>query len=98
MEKYGILYAKSKVYQEKILISHDRWRIWRGMPEGAVHEKAAKDAYLFDITEGEQWFTDQSPIYDAISTGILDCNGKYPCIVAKLPNPIFHYLKIEQTK
>jgi hypothetical protein len=40
------------------------------------------------LTQGQEWFTDKSPLFDAIETGILNCNGIYQCKVTLVENTI----------
>lgn len=78
---YEFFWIDSNVKQRKLLISHSIWEEYNSMPKlTEAQEKRAK-AFLKYHTKGNQWFTDKSPLYDSISTGILNCNGQYKCIV-----------------
>lgn len=76
---YEFEYPNKGVKQTKLLISHGDWEKWRAMPENNKREERDKAHFWEKVTKGEQWFTDKSPLFDAIPTGILECNGIYPC-------------------
>ena len=86
--KYRITYESNGFIQEKYLISHDDYEniikeynilineleIKRDYSAAKFLKKELK--YLF----GEHWFTDRSPIYYSIETGIIKLlNGNYKC-------------------
>lgn len=72
------------VVQQKRLIKHSDYLKIKGLPETTDAEKELKEAALFAITGGKEWFTDKSPLFDAIKTAILDCNGVHSCKVIDL--------------
>jgi hypothetical protein len=81
---YHIHYPEYNVIQEKVLISHEIYLEYKNMPSATeAQNKRAKD-FLKYHTKGKEWFTDQSPLWDAIETGILNCNGIHKCIVTKV--------------
>lgn len=66
---YQIEYLRSKVIQYKVLIPH------------SLYEKLKLEGKLKQIGE---YFTDASPLFEAIATGILNCNGgKSPVKIIK---------------
>jgi hypothetical protein len=85
MKEYEIYYPSYNVRQRKILISHSIYENYREMPyDNETQIKEAKK-YLKLQTKGQEWFTDQSPFFDAISTGFVKCStGFYPCIVKEI--------------
>jgi hypothetical protein len=76
--KYLFYYPDYNIRQEKVLIPHEAWELSREMSP----DKGKK--YLKEQSSGEEWFTDKSPLFEAIKTGILNCNGIHKCIVTKL--------------
>lgn len=75
---YNIHYPDRDIRQVKILIPHNEYlRISELEPDEYKRE-------LKRITKGHEWFTDQSPYYQAITTNIIDCNGQYKCIVTPI--------------
>jgi len=72
---YSFYYPEYGVYQEKILISHNDYLTVKVLPEDSGKEEKRKDKALKILTKGKQWFTDKSPLYDAIITQVLQCNG-----------------------
>ncbi len=71
---------RNGMQQEKVLIKHLWWLYIKLLPE-KVYKRAIKC-----ITEDNEWFTDQSPLYEAIGSGKLRIyNGSYvPCTVELL--------------
>ncbi len=74
---YKIVYDNG-VQQIKNLVSHEDW----------LSTKDRKDWKKVQLELfGEAWFTDQSPLFEAISTGVLDLleqqGGKIPCTLEK---------------
>lgn len=63
---YRITYPKYKVQQTKNLVSHDRWKELMKMVEDKVVEKD-----VIKKTFGESFFTDKSPLGDALISGKL---------------------------
>jgi hypothetical protein len=66
------------ITQSKQLIRHSDYLKVKELP---IDEQ---DAALDELTGGKEWFTDKSPYYDAIKTGVLNCNGIYLCKVVDL--------------
>lgn len=76
---YRIEYPHRNVVQYKLLIPHCAYKM-----SGLLPAEVGK-RYLKRITRGNEWFTDKSPIYAAISSGILECyGGPVQCIITKL--------------
>lgn len=73
---YIFTYPDIGVIQEKVLISHDDYLRIKEIKDPDEYK-----AELKKLTKGMEWFTDKSPLYEAIFTGILNCNGIYKCIV-----------------
>jgi len=61
-----------------ILIKHQDYLRFKYHPDDT--EKIAKEKKTLEkqITSGQQWFTDESPLFKSITTGLLDCNGIHP--------------------
>ncbi len=72
------------ITQKKILVSHSDWGIWRSLPEQTDEQIAVKESFWDEKTKGQPWFTDKSPLYDAIETGILNCNGKHSVTIIQM--------------
>jgi hypothetical protein len=85
---YEFHYPQSKVRQHKILISHDDYLTVKAMPEETKEQAFDKKKAMKSLTQGQEWFTDKSPLFDAIETGILNCNGIYQCKVTLVENTI----------
>lgn len=83
---YQFTYPDKNVVQSKVIVSHDDYLIWKGMPEETDEQAAAKDLYWKSKTGGHEWFTDKSPYYDSIHTGVLNCNGRHLCNVQPIPD------------
>lgn len=77
---YEFHYINSGVVQQKVLIKDLWYRYSKLLPE-----KGRKRA-MKCIVGSNEWFTDKSPLYEAINSGKLQIyNGTYvPCIVTKL--------------
>jgi hypothetical protein len=74
--RYSIYYPRCNARQEKTLIPHSLW-----IEVSSINkEKERKDR----ITALGIFFTDQSPLFEAIGTGVLECNGSWPCIVTPI--------------
>ena len=84
MKTYKITYPDSNVTQYKVLIKHLWWTYSKVLPE-----KKAKKA-IKCISKDNEWFTEKSPIYDAITTGkLLIYDGTYRrCIVEEVNTSI----------
>jgi len=80
---YQVYYPDRNVTQPKVLISHDDYIKVCDMPSDTEDEQLAKDKAMNRLTNGKEWFTDKSPLFDAIETGVLNCNGTYRCLVTK---------------
>lgn len=79
-------YPHSNVTQDKILVSHEEWLKIKAMPydKNDKEDKAYKQA-IKQLTGGLDWFTDRSPLYKAISTGVLELpNYSFKCEVIEL--------------
>lgn len=86
---YEFYFPESKVTQRLLLISHEVWKTYRAMPQDSNKQAKKAKAFLKEYTgESDHWFTDQSPLFEAITTGILDCNGKYKCQVKPINDGI----------
>ena len=86
---YEFFYSTNNVTQNKILISHKEYLRVKSMPEETKEEVAEKKKEMKLLTKGQEWFTDKSPLFDAIETGILNCNGVHKCkvtLVDKIEN------------
>ena len=66
------------ITQIKKLISHEDYLTWNEMPESTDEEIVLKEDFWKGITNGKEWFTDKSPYYDAIRTGVINANGQHP--------------------
>lgn len=83
MEWYEFYYPDSGVTQQKVLISFEEYLRIKVLPEDSKKEEKRKGKILEEMTGGNEWFTDKSPLFYAICSGVLECNGIYPCIVKK---------------
>lgn len=82
---YEFYYPKSNVRQKLFLISHDVFLKYKEMPQDSNKQVKKAKAFLMEYTGGiDQWFTDKSPLFYAIYTGIIDCNGKHKCEAIEL--------------
>lgn len=72
------------IIQQKVLIRHSDYLKVNSLPETTDEEIEIKEAEMFKLTGGKEWFTDKSPLFDAIKTGVLNCNGQYPVKVVDL--------------
>lgn len=72
---YKIEYPEKGFVQYKKLISHSVWEQIISIKDDEERSAKLKQLGLF--------FTDKSPLFEAITTGILDCNGQHKCIVSK---------------
>ena len=98
--KYQITY-KNGVVQEKNLISHSDFeniikptndRIYDLIRDKSNVEANSLEVKLLkaELKEkfGSEWFTDNSPLFEAITTGILELpesqGGPVPCIVKQI--------------
>lgn len=43
-----------------------------------------QEQFWLTVTKGEEWFTDKSPLFYAIKTGVMYCNGKHKCMVREI--------------
>mgnify|MGYP001615428177 CR=1 FL=1 len=82
--KYEFYYPHSEVTQSKLLIPHTEYLKFKVLPEDSGKEEKRKKKLEKEITQGKEWFTDKSPLFRAIYTGILNCNGIFKCKVKKL--------------
>lgn len=81
MNNYGLyefFYPHSRVRQIKKLISHSAYL------KTTLLEPELQDEAIRTLSEGNEWFTDRSPLYAAIETGRLQCNGEYRVVIKKL--------------
>ena len=82
--KFEFYYPHSNITQVKKMISHEDYLQFKVLPDDSKKiEKKKKQLEKF-ISGGEEWFTDKSPLAEAIQTGILDCNGKYSVNIKSL--------------
>src|SRR6266542_3390607 len=72
------------VVQQKILVSHDDYLKWRSMSEKTGEDVIIKEGFWKSKTSNKEWFTDKSPFYDAIETGLISCNGVHPVKIREL--------------
>lgn len=66
--EYTFHWLESGIIQDKILISHNFY-------------VSTSDKEFKELIGTREWFTNLSPLYDAISTGVMNCNGIYYCNV-----------------
>lgn len=72
MKTYTFFYPEYNITQHKLLISHEDYLLYKDSP---------KD---FKALVGDnQWFTDNSPLYHSISSGVLLCNGVHKVEIIK---------------
>lgn len=76
---YEFHYPDKNITQQKVLIPTEVYETYNAMTDDDEAKK-----FLKSHTKGMEWFIRGSPYYDAIATGIVDANGKYPVIVTKL--------------
>lgn len=81
---YSIYYPKRDVVQRKLLISHESYLKYVAMPQDSNTSIKKAKAYLSSLTGGKEFFTDGSPLFHAIGTGKLKCNGEHHCIITKI--------------
>lgn len=74
---YRVEYPNNGFVQYKKLIPHSLW-------EEIVSTKNDEERSI-KLKELGLFFTDKSPLFEAIQTGVLNCNGQHPCIVKHLP-------------
>lgn len=73
---YNVEYPDLGVSQQKVLIDHSAYQEYLEMPyETKVEQEAAKK-WLKKQTGGMEWFTEKSPFYEAITTGLYRANLK----------------------
>ena len=75
MTIYRITYPEFGVTQYKCLISHSDYVEAKNISAEASKER------MQELTSGMEYFTDKSPLHDAIATGILNCHIITECIV-----------------
>lgn len=80
---YEIEYPDLGIKQIKKLVSHyqylkDKSVFKKETPSYAYQIQLHGEVYNLNIKE---FFTDESPLYKAIETGTLECNGTYKCII-----------------
>lgn len=75
---YKIEYPNAKVVQFKQLIHHEDY-----LKANAIVDEDEYKAELYRLSNGNEWFTDQSSLFNAISTHIVrGGDGQfYPCNV-----------------
>lgn len=81
MTNYTIHYPEYGVTQEKVLIPHSIYTQYMSIPYETKEEQSIAKGWLKKQTGGKEWFTDKSPIYEAITTGIINCNGQHKVII-----------------
>jgi hypothetical protein len=69
MNNYVIFYPEVGITQKKTLIPH--WMYHMGK---SIKDKEARKVYFDGLGD---YFTDESPLFFAMGTGILNCNGKH---------------------
>lgn len=96
--EYEILYVDRNIRQRKHLISHsdyldvvkpNREIVYRYDAEKNLDKSkrtVSEEVYLEakHVLKGfpQNFFTDQSPLYKAIQTGVLECNGRYDVVIS----------------
>lgn len=70
---YKIIYPDKGFVQYKNLIPHSAWQQIISIKDDEERSVALKQLGLF--------FTDKSPLFEAINTGIVNCNGQHKCII-----------------
>ena len=74
---YDIFYPDQNIRQQKRLIKHDEYLSVKNI----VDDKEYNDAYK-KLGNGMEWFTENSPWYESITTGIFTCNNvSVKCLV-----------------
>lgn len=81
---YKVHYPANGITQTKVLISHEDYLEIMRMSGNNENEIKAQKAALKELTGGKEWFTDRSPYFEAIETGILNCNGIHECQLTKI--------------
>lgn len=74
---YTVTYLDYGITQKKLLIPHSIYEGYKNMPYDTKEEQSAAKSWLKNKTKGREWFTNKSPYYEAIKTGVLNCNGKH---------------------
>lgn len=81
---FEFYYPEANVTQTKILIKHEDYLKIKILVEDDEKEEQRKEKALKELTNNKQWFTDKSPLFEAIFTGILNCNGIFKCQVKQI--------------
>ena len=74
---YEISYPDFNVVQLKKLIPASVVAEYDAMPSDTKEEQSIAKSWLKRYTGGMEWFTDDSPLFKAISTGTLKANGEH---------------------
>jgi hypothetical protein len=81
---YEFFYPDRNIKQKKILIPHEEYLKLKVLPDDSEEEEERKEGLLTKLTGGMEWFTDKSPLFDAINTGTINCNGTHPVKITRL--------------
>lgn len=83
MDNYKIYYHDYKITQYKVMIPHSIYDEYMQMPYETKDEQSEAKAWIKNKTKGKEWFTDKSQIFDAITTGTINANGKHKVTISK---------------
>ena len=73
---YNIEYPNLGVKQQKLLISHQVYLDYLSLPYETKEEQSFAKRWLKRATLGMEWFTEKSPFFEAIESGVYKCNLK----------------------
>lgn len=78
MELYSVSFPSLGVNQVKILIPHFVYQAYSLLPQDTKEDEAYAKGFLKKFTKGYEWFTERSPYYEGIKSGMYGCNLKQP--------------------
>lgn len=76
---YEFYFPQYNVRQRKLLIKHTDW-----YKASLIMSEKLRKHRMKELTKDKEWFTDESPLFKAIQTQVLVCNGIHQCITTKL--------------
>lgn len=87
MRLFKITYPDKGITQLKVLIPHSAWMKYLCMKENTDSQKRSKNIFMFELTNGFDFFTDKSPLAQAITTKRLVLGDKeYPVTIVEIDN------------
>lgn len=87
---YTFHWHASGVVQDKILLPASVYEQYMALPYRTKDEQKAAKKWLKGYVGRQEWFTDDSPLFRAIETGVCDANGIHRVTVTlKRDGPVF---------